>query len=175
MLRISPAPAGDPPAAPACPGAPALPTVTVDAATPAAGAITTLTATVPAAAGAATYQWQRDVGGVWTPVGAAGTTYPARALTATTGTWRVQARYASGAMAHSAPVTLTWPAAATAPVQQRGHGAQPHHQSGPGAGLHGACLQARDALAGPGRLNWDGTRALSQLDRRDRGRHAASG
>ena len=115
MLRIRAAPAGDPPAAPACPSAPALPTVTVDAATPAAGATATLTAAVPATAGTATYQWQRDVGGVWTPVGAAGATYPARALTATTGTWRVQARYASGALAHSAPVTLTWPAAATAP------------------------------------------------------------
>ena len=52
MLRISPAPAGDPPAAPACPSAPALPTVTVDAASPAAGAPATLTAAVPAAAGA---------------------------------------------------------------------------------------------------------------------------
>ena len=115
MLRIRPAPAGTPPPAPACPSAPALPTVTVDAATPAAGATATLTAAVPAEAGAATYQWQRDVGGVWTPVGAAGATYPARAFTATTGTWRVQARYASGALAHSAPLTLTWPAAATAP------------------------------------------------------------
>ena len=116
MLRIRPAPAGTPPAAPACPSAPALPTVTVDAVTtPAAGATATLTAAVPATAGAATYQWQRDVGGVWTSVGAAGATYPARALTAMTGTWRVQARYASGALAHSAPVTLTWPAAATAP------------------------------------------------------------
>ena len=44
MLRISPAPAGNPPAAPACPSAPALPTVTVDATTPAAGATATLTA-----------------------------------------------------------------------------------------------------------------------------------
>ena len=87
--------------------------MTVDAAAPAAGATATLTAAVPAGAGAATYQWQRDVGGVWTPVGAEGATYQARALTAMTGAWRVQARYASGAMAHSAPVTLTWPAAAT--------------------------------------------------------------
>ena len=78
MLRISPAPAGDPPAAPACPSAPALPTVTVDATALAAGAPATLTAAVPAAAGAATYQWQRDVGGVWTPVGAAGSQYQAR-------------------------------------------------------------------------------------------------
>ena len=115
MLRISPAPAGDPPAAPACPSAPALPTVTVNPAAPTAGASVTLTATVPATAGTATYQWQRDVGGVWTPVGAGGATYQARALTALTGTWRVQARYASGAMAHSAPMTLTWPAAATPP------------------------------------------------------------
>ena len=83
MLRISPAPAGDPPAAPACPSAPALPTVTVEPAAPAAGATATLTATVPATAGTATYQWQRDVGGVWTPVGAEGATYQARALTAT--------------------------------------------------------------------------------------------
>ena len=48
MLRIRPAPAGTPPAAPACPSAPALPTVTVDATTPAAGATATLTAAVPA-------------------------------------------------------------------------------------------------------------------------------
>ena len=34
MLRISPAPAGDPPAAPACPSAPALPTVTVESGRP---------------------------------------------------------------------------------------------------------------------------------------------
>ena len=80
MLRISPAPAGDPPAAPACPSAPALPTVTVEPAAPAAGATATLTATVPAAAGAATYQWQRDVGGVWTPVGAAGAHLPGARL-----------------------------------------------------------------------------------------------
>ena len=84
MLRIRAAPAGDPPAARACPGVPALPTVTVDSATPAAGATATLTAAVPADAGAATYQWQRDVGGVWTPVGAAGASYGARAFTATT-------------------------------------------------------------------------------------------
>ena len=160
MLRISPAPAGDPPAAPACPGAPALPTVTVNPAAPTAGASVTLTATVPATAGTATYQWQRDVGGVWTPVGGEGATYQARALTALTGTWRVQARYASGAMAHSAPVTLTWPAAAP-PVCSNGVTV-----SNPTAntGLVQDCtalLQARDALAGPGRLNWDGTRALS--------------
>ena len=160
LLRISPAPAGDPPAAPACPSAPALPTVTIDAATPAAGATATLTAAVPAAAGAATYQWQRDVGGIWTPVGAVGTTYQARALTATTGTWRVQARYAAGAMAHSAPVTLTWPAAATPPCS---NGVTvPSPAANPGLVQDcTALLQARDALAGPGRLNWDGTRALS--------------
>ena len=160
MLRISPAPAGDPPAAPACPSAPALPTVAVDAAAPAAGAIATLTAAVPAAAGAATYQWQRDVGGVWTPVGAEGATYQARALTATTGAWRVQARYASGAMAHSAPVTLTWPAAATPPCS---NGVTvPTPAANPGLVQDcTALLQARDALAGSGRLNWDGTRALS--------------
>ena len=161
MLRISPAPAGDPPAAPACPSAPALPTVTVNpAASPAAGAPATLTATVPAAAGTATYQWQRDVGGVWTPVGAEGATYQARALTATTGAWRVQARYAAGAMAHSAPVTLTWPAAATPPCSNGVTVPNPAAN----AGLVQDCtalLQARDALAGSGRLNWDGTRALS--------------
>ena len=159
MLRISTAPAGDPPAAPACPGAPALPRVTVDSAAPAAGAAATLAATVPADAGAATYQWQRDVGGVWTPVGAVGATYPARALTAMTGTWRVQARYASGALAHSAPVTLTWPAPAT-PVCTNGVTV---HNPTANPGLVQDCqalLAARDALAGPGRLNWDGTRAL---------------
>ena len=160
MLRISPAPAGDPPAAPACPSAPALPTVTVDAATPAAGATATLTAAVPAAAGAATYQWQRDVGGVWTPVGAEGATYQARALTATTGAWRVQARYASGAMAHSAPVTLTWPAAATPPCSNGVTVPNPTANTGLVQDCT-ALLQARDALAGSGRLNWDGTRALS--------------
>ena len=160
MLRISPAPAGDPPAAPACPSAPALPTVTIDAAAPAAGATATLTAAVPTGAGAATYQWQRDVGGVWTPVGAEGATYQARALTAMTGAWRVQARYASGAMAHSAPVTLTWPAAGTSPCSNGVTVPNPTAN----AGLVQDCmalLQARDALAGPGRLNWDGTRALS--------------
>ena len=160
MLRISPAPAGDPPAVPACPSAPALPTVTVDAATPSAGATATLTAAVPATAGAATYRWQRDVGGVWTPVGAAGTTYQARALTALTGAWRVQARYTSGARAHSAPVTLTWPAAGTPPCSNGVTVPNPTAN----AGLVQDCtalLQARDALAGPGRLNWDGTRALS--------------
>ena len=160
MLRIRPAPAGTPPAAPACPSAPALPTVTVNPAAPTAGASVTLTATVPATAGTATYQWQRDVGGVWTPVGAEGTTYQARALTATTGVWRVRARYASGAMAHSAPVTLTWPAAAT-PLCSNGV-TVPNPAAN--AGLVQDCtalLQARDALAGSGRLNWDGTRALS--------------
>ena len=160
MLRISPAPAGDPPAAPACPSAPALPTVTVDTARPTAGAAATLAATVPAAAGAATYQWQRDVGGVWTPVGAAGAQYQARALTAMSGTWRVQARYASGALAHSAPVTLTWPAPATSPCSNDVTVPNPSAN----AGLVQDCmalLEARDALAGPGRLNWDGTRALS--------------
>ena len=46
------------------------------------------------------------------------------------------------------------------PVQQRGHGAQPHNQYGPGAGLHGAAAGARRAgRAGPPEL--DGTRALS--------------
>ena len=160
MLRISPAPAGTPPAASSCPSAPALPTVTVDTAAPAAGAAATLAATVPAAAGTATYQWQRDVGGVWTPVGAAGATYPARALTAMTGTWRVQARYASGALAHSAPVTLTWSAPAT-PVCTNGV-TVPNPTTNPGLVQDcTALLQARDALAGPGRLNWDGTRALS--------------
>ena len=161
MLRISPAPAGDPPAAPACPSAPALPTVTVDAALPAAGATATLTAAVPAAAGAATYQWQRDVGGVWTPVGAAGAAYRARALTAMTGTWRVQARYASGALAHSAPLTLTWPAAATAPCSNGVTVPNPTTNTGLVQDCT-ALLAARDALAGPGRLNWDGTRALSR-------------
>ena len=115
---------------------------------------------MPATAGTATYQWQRDVGGVWTPVGAEGATYQARALTALTGTWRVQARYASGAMAHSAPVTLTWPAAAT-PVCSNGV-TVPNPTAN--TGLVQDCtalLEARDALAGPGRLNWDGTRALS--------------
>ncbi len=160
MLRIRPAPAGTPPAAPACPGAPALPTVSVDAATPAAGATATLTAAVPATAGTATYQWQRDVGGVWTPVGAAGATYPARALTALTSTWRVQARYASGALAHSAPVTLTWPAAATAPCSNGVTVPNPTTNTGLVQDC-AALLAARDALAGPGRLNWDGTRALS--------------
>ena len=160
MLRIRAAPAGTPPAAPSCPGAPALPTVTVDATTPAAGATATLTAAVPADAGAATYQWQRDVGGVWTPVGAAGATYPARALTAMSGTWRVQARYASGALAHSAPVTLTWPAAATAPCSNGVTVPNPTANTGLVQDCT-ALLAARDALAGPGRLNWDGTRALS--------------
>ncbi len=161
MLRIRPAPAGTPPAAPACPSAPALPTVTVNPAAPTAGASLTLTATVPATAGTATYQWQRDVGGVWTPVGAEGATYQARALTALTGTWRVQARYASGAMAHSAPVTLTWPAAAPPPCSNGVTVPNPAAN----AGLVQDCtalLQARDALAGSGRLNWDGTRALSE-------------
>ncbi len=160
MLRISAAPAGTPPVASSCPSAPALPTVTVDATTPAAGATATLTAAVPADAGAATYQWQRDVGGVWTPVGAAGASYGARAFTATTGTWRVQARYASGAMAHSAPVTLTWPAPAT-PVCTNGV-TVPNPTTN--TGLVRDCqalLQVRDALAGPGRLSWDGSRALS--------------
>ena len=160
MLRIRAAPAGTPPAAQTCPNAPALPTVTVDATTPAAGAPATLTAAVPADAGAATYQWQRDVGGVWTPVGAAGATYPARAFTATTGTWRVQARYASGAMAHSAPVTLTWPAAATAPCSNGITVPNPTTNGGLVQDC-AALLEARDALAGPGRLNWDGTRALT--------------
>ena len=160
MLRISPAPAGDPPAAPACPGAPALPTVTVDTTAPAAGAPATLTAGVPSDAGTATYQWQRDVGGVWTPVGAAGPQYRARALTAMTGTWRVQARYASGATTHSAPVTLTWPAAAT-PVCTNGVTvSNPTSNTGLVQDCQ-ALLAARDALAGPGRLNWDGSRALS--------------
>ncbi len=160
MLRIRPAPAGDPPAAPACPGAPALPTVTADTAAPTAGAAATLAATVPSAAGTATYQWQRDVGGVWTPVGAAGATYQARALTAMTGTWRVQARYASGALAHSAPVTLTWPAPATAPCS---NGVTvPNPTTNPGLVRDcQALLEGRHALAGPGRLTWDGTRALS--------------
>ena len=160
MLRISTAPAGDPPAAPTCPGAPALPTVTVDTTAPSAGAIATLTATVPSTAGAATYQWQRDVGGVWTPVGAAGASYGARAFTATTGTWRVQARYASGAMAHSAPLTLTWPAAATPPCTNGVTVPNPTTNTGLVQDCT-ALLQARDALAGPSRLNWDGTRALS--------------
>ena len=160
MLRISPAPAGDPPAAPACPGAPALPTVTVDTTTPAAGATATLTAAVPSDAGAATYQWQRDVGGVWTPVDAAGAAYEARALTAMTGAWRVQARYASGALAHSAPVTLTWPAAATPPCRNGITVPTPATNTGLVQDCT-ALLEARDALAGPGRLNWDGTRALS--------------
>ena len=160
MLRIRPAPAGDPPAVPACPSAPALPTVTADTAAPTAGAAATLAATVPSDAGTATYQWQRDVGGVWTPVGAAGPQYRARALTAMTGIWRVQARYASGALAHSAPVTLTWPAPAT-PVCTNGM-TVPNPTANPG--LVQDCqvlLQVRDALAGPGRLTWDGTRALS--------------
>ncbi len=161
MLRIRAAPAGDPPAAPACPGAPALPTVTVDTTTPAAGAPATLTATVPSDAGAATYQWQRDVGGVWTPVDAAGAAYQARALTAMTGAWRVQARYASGALAHSAPVTLTWPAAATPPCRNGVTVSNPTSNTGLVQDCQ-ALLQARDALAGPGRLNWDGTRALSE-------------
>ena len=160
MLRIRPAPAGDPPAAPACPSAPALPTVTVDTTAPAAGATATLTAAVPAGAGAATYQWQRDVGGVWTPVGAAGASYEARALTATTGTWRVQARYASGALAHSAPLTLTWPAPATAPCSNGVTVPNPTTNTGLVQDCT-ALLAARDALAGPGRLNWDGTRALT--------------
>ena len=160
MLRIRAAPAGDPPAAPACPSAPALPTVTVDAATPAAGATATLTAAVPADAGAATYQWQRDVGGVWTSVGAAGAAYPARAFSATSGTWRVQARYATGALAHSAPVTLSWPAAATAPCSNGVTVPNPTTNTGLVQDC-AALLAARDALAGPGRLNWDGTRALS--------------
>ena len=159
MLRIRAARAGSPPAAAVCSGAPALPTVTVDAVTPAAGATATLTAAVPADAGAATYQWQRDVGGVWTSVGAAGATYPARAFTAMTGTWRVQARYASGALAHSAPLTLTWPAA-TAPCSNGATVPNPTTNSGLVQDC-AALLQARDALAGPGRLNWDGTRALS--------------
>ena len=160
MLRIRPAPAGDPPAVPACPGAPALPTVTVDPTAPAAGALATLTAGVPSAAGAATYQWQRDVGGVWTPVDAAGAAYEARALTAMTGAWRVQARYASGALAHSAPVTLTWPAAATPPCRNGITVPTPATNTGLVQDCT-ALLEARDALAGPGRLNWDGTRALS--------------
>ncbi len=160
MLRISTAPAGDPPAASACPGAPALPTVTLDTTAPSAGAIATLTATVPSTAGAATYQWQRDVGGVWTSVGAAAASYGARALTAMTGTWRVQARYASGALAHSAPVTLTWPAPAT-PVCTNGV-TVPNPTTNPGLVQDcQALLAVRDALAGPGRLSWDGTRALS--------------
>ncbi|MDE2902396.1 MAG: hypothetical protein OXP73_05140, partial [Chloroflexota bacterium] len=160
MLRISAAPAGTPPAAPSCPSAPALPTVTVDTTAPAAEATATLTAAVPAAAGAATYQWQRDVGGVWTSVGAAGATYPARAFTAQSGTWRVQARYASGSVAHSAPLTLTWPAPATPPCTNGVTVPNPTAN----AGLVQDCtalVEARDALAGPGRLNWDGTRALS--------------
>ncbi len=160
MLRIRAAPAGDPPAAPACPGAPALPTVTVDTTAPAAGAPATLTAGVPSAAGAATYQWQRDVGGVWTPVAAAGAAYQARALTAMTGAWRVQARYASGALAHSAPVTLTWPAAATPPCRNGVTVPTPATNTGLVQDCT-ALLEARDALAGPGRLNWAGTRALS--------------
>ena len=160
MLRIRAAPAGDPPAAPACPGAPALPTVTIDTTTPAAGALATLTAGVPSDAGAATYQWQRDVDGVWTPVAAAGTAYEARALTAMTGAWRVQARYASGALAHSAPVTLTWPAAATPPCRNGITVPTPTTNTGLVQDCQ-ALLAARDALAGPGRLNWDGTRALS--------------
>ena len=160
MLRIRAAPAGDPPAAPACPGAPALPTVTVDTTAPAAGAPATLTAGVPSAAGAATYQWQRDVGDVWTPVAAAGAAYQARALTAMTGSWRVQARYASGAVAHSAPVTLTWPAAATPPCRNGVTVPTPTANTGLVQDCT-ALLAARDALAGPGRLNWDGTRALS--------------
>ena len=158
MLRISLAPADDPPAAPACPSAPALPTVTADTAAPAAGAAATLAATVPATAGTATYQWQRDVGGVWTPVGAAGPQYQARALTAMTGTWRVQARYASGALAHSAPVTLIWPA----PAPCSNGVTVPNPTTNPGLVRDcQALLEARDALAGPGRLNWAGTRALS--------------
>ncbi len=160
MLRIRAAPAGDPPAGAACPGAPALPTVTVDTTTPAAGATATLTAGVPSDAGAATYQWQRDVGGVWTPVDAAGAAYEARALTAMTGAWRVQARYASGALAHSAPVTLTWPAAATPPCRNGVTVPNPTTNTGLVQDCT-ALLEARDALAGPGRLNWDGTRALS--------------
>ncbi len=160
MLRISPVPAGDSPAAPACPGAPALPTVTVDTTAPAAGAPATLTAAVPSDAGAATYQWQRDVGGVWTPVDAAGAAYEARALTAMTGSWRVQARYASGAVAHSAPVTLTWPAAATPPCRNGITVPTPTTNTGLVQDCT-ALLEARDALAGPGRLNWDGSRALS--------------
>ncbi len=160
MLRIRAAPAGDPPAAPACPSTPALPTVTVDTTAPAAGATATLTAAVPSAAGAATYQWQRDVGGVWTPVDAAGAAYQARALTAMTGAWRVQARYASGALAHSAPVTLTWPAAATPPCRNGITVPTPATNTGLVQDCT-ALLAARDALAGPGRLNWDGTRALS--------------
>ena len=160
MLRIRSAPAGDPPAAPTCPSAPALPTVTVDTTAPAAGALATLTAAVPSDAGAATYQWQRDVGGVWTPVAAAGAAYEARALTAMTGAWRVQARYASGALAHSAPVTLTWPAAATPPCS---NGITvPDPTTNPSLVQDcTALLAARDALAGPGRLNWDRTRAFS--------------
>ena len=160
MLRISAAPAGDPPAAPACPGVPALPTVTADTTAPAAGAPATLTAAVPSDAGAATYQWQRDVGGVWTPVAAAGAAYQARAFTAMTGTWRVQARYASGALAHSAPVTLTWPAAATPPCRNGVTVPTPTANTGLVQDCT-ALLAARDALAGPGRLNWDGSRALS--------------
>ncbi len=72
----------------------------------------------------------------------------------------MQARYASGALAHSAPVTLTWPAAATAPCS---NGVTvPNPTANPGLVQDcAALLQARDALAGPGRLNWDGTRALS--------------
>ena len=94
-------------------------------------------------------------------MGAAGASYGARAFTATTGTWRVQARYASGALAHSAPVTLTWPAAATPLLYATG---SPSPNPTTNAGLVQDCtalLEARDALAGPGRLNWDGTRALS--------------
>ena len=125
-------------------------------------------------AGTATYQWQRDVGGVWTPVGAEGATYQARALTAMTGAWRVQARYASGAMAHSAPVTLTWPAAATPPCSNGVTVPNPTAN----AGLVQDCtalLQARDALAGSGPPQLGRDAGAQQLDRGDRGRHAPAG
>ena len=58
-------------------------------------------------------------------------------------------------------MTLTWPAAATPPCS---NGVTvPTPAANPGLVQDcTALLQARDALAGPGRLNWDGTRALSE-------------
>ncbi len=137
MLRIRAAPAGDPPAAPACPSAPALPTVTVDTTTPAGRR-----ARDPDGGGperrrrrdlpVATRRGRRlDAGG-----------RGGRGLPSARADRHDRRLAGAGALRLRGPGPLgagdaDLAGGGHAPVPQRGCGAHPHDQYRPGAGLHG--------------------------------------
>ena len=158
----------------ACPSAPALPTVTVDAATPAAGATATLTAAVPADGRRGDLPVATRRGRGVDAGRGRGRHLPGRAFTR-------HHRHLAGA----GPLRLGGPGplgAGHADLAGGGHGPcsngvtvpNPHHQYRPGAGLHGLAAGAR--RAGRARPPQLGRHAgAERLDRGDRGRHAATG